>query len=330
MKDASTPSKNILVAGGAGYIGSHTVKELIDNGYAVTILDNQFNEYTMSLKNVNYIIGDIGNAESVTELLESNEIDAVINFASLIEVSESISDPKRYYENNIIKSKTFLDAIIDSGVRKIVFSSSCATYGIPEKIPISENEKQWPVNPYGWTKLIFERMMNDYGNAYGLKYVSLRYFNAAGADADGSIGEAHEPETHVIPILLQNALGMRKKFSIFGTDYNTRDGSYIRDYIHVTDLADAHIKAVEYLSKGGKSDCFNLGTGTGITVLELISAVEDITGKKINVSFEGRRPGDPDSLVADSSKAKEILGWEPIHSSIDNIIKTAWGWHSKT
>ena len=252
MKDASTPSKNILVAGGAGYIGSHTVKELIDNGYAVTILDNQFNEYTMSLKNVNYIIGDIGNAESVTELLESNEIDAVINFASLIEVSESISDPKRYYENNIIKSKTFLDAIIDSGVRKIVFSSSCATYGIPEKIPISENEKQWPVNPYGWTKLIFERMMNDYGNAYGLKYVSLRYFNAAGADADGSIGEAHEPETHVIPILLQNALGMRKKFSIFGTDYNTRDGSYIRDYIHVTDLADAHIKAVEYLSKGEK------------------------------------------------------------------------------
>jgi len=330
MKDASTPSKNILVAGGAGYIGSHTVKELIDNGYAVTILDNQFNEYTMSLKNVNYIIGDIGNAESVTELLESNEIDAVINFASLIEVSESISDPKRYYENNIIKSKTFLDAIIDSGVRKIVFSSSCATYGIPEKIPISENEKQWPVNPYGWTKLIFERMMNDYGNAYGLKYVSLRYFNAAGADADGSIGETHEPETHVIPILLQNALGMRKKFSIFGTDYNTRDGSCIRDYIHVTDLADAHIKAVEYLSKGGKSDCFNLGTGTGITVLELISAVEDITGKKINVSFEGRRPGDPDSLVADSSKAKEILGWEPIHSSIDNIIKTAWGWHSKT
>jgi len=330
MKDASTPSKNILVAGGAGYIGSHTVKELIDNGYAVTILDNQFNEYTMSLKNVNYIIGDIGNAESVTELLESNEIDAVINFASLIEVSESISDPKRYYENNVIKSKTFLDAIIDSGVRKIVFSSSCATYGIPEKIPISENEKQWPVNPYGWTKLIFERMMNDYGNAYGLKYVSLRYFNAAGADADGSIGETHEPETHVIPILLQNALGMRKKFSIFGTDYNTRDGSCIRDYIHVTDLADAHIKAVEYLSKGGKSDCFNLGTGTGITVLELISAVEDITGKKINVSFEGRRPGDPDSLVADSSKAKEILGWEPIHSSIDNIIKTAWGWHSKT
>ena len=210
-----------------------------------------------------------------------------------------------------------------------MFSSSCATYGIPERIPISENDNQWPVNPYGWTKLMFEQIMKDYDNAYGLKFISLRYFNAAGADADGSIGEMHEPETHLIPILLQNASGIRNKFSVFGTDYETRDGSCIRDYIHVTDLADAHIKAIEYLFTNEKSDFFNLGTGEGTTVLELIDTVERITGKRLHVSLEDRRHGDPDVLIADNSKAKAVLGWNPIHSSIDNIIKTAWNWHNR-
>ncbi|MFA7032728.1 MAG: UDP-glucose 4-epimerase GalE, partial [Bacilli bacterium] len=258
-----------------------------------------------------------------------NNIDAVVNFAALACVGESVSDPQKYYENNVVKSKVLLDAMVETGIKKIVFSSSCATYGIPQTVPITESEKQWPVNPYGWTKLIFERMLSDYDNAYGLKYVSLRYFNAAGADADGDIGEMHDPETHVIPILLQNALGLRDRFYVFGTDYDTHDGSCIRDYIHVTDLADAHIKAVEYLFREERSDCFNLGTGKGVSVLELVDSVQNITGKKLNVILENRREGDPDILVADNSKAKEILNWNPVHSSIENIIKTAWNWHSK-
>lgn len=330
MNYKTLPTKrNILVAGGAGYIGSHTVKELLERGYDVTVLDNLSNGHMTSLKGVEYINGDIGNAKSVTELLKSKNIDAVINFAAFAYVEESVSNPEKYYENNVIKGKALLDAVVNSGVNKIVFSSSCATYGIPKKIPISENEKQWPVNPYGWTKLMFEQMMKDYDSAYGLKFISLRYFNATGADADGSIGEIHDPETHVIPILLQNALGKRKKFSVFGTDYETRDGSCIRDYIHVTDLADAHIKAIEYLFTNEKSDFFNLGTGEGVTVLELIDVVERITGRKLNVSLEDRRPGDPAALVADNSKAKTVLGWSPIHSSIDNIIRTAWNWHNR-
>jgi UDP-glucose 4-epimerase len=321
--------KNILVTGGAGYIGSHTVKELVEKGYNVTVLDNLSNGNLTSLEGVKYVIGDIGDMSIVTNLLESEDISAVIHFAALAYVGESVSNPKKYYENNVVKGKALLDAIVESGVKKIVFSSSCATYGIPEKVPISEEEKQWPVNPYGWTKLMFEQMMRDYDKAYDLKFVSLRYFNAAGADADGSIGEMHDPETHVIPILLQNALGIRKKFSVFGTNYDTRDGSCIRDYVHVTDLADAHIKAIEYLFENEKSDFFNLGTGEGITVLELVDAVERITGKKLNVSLENRRPGDPDALVADNSKARWILGWTPVYSSMDNIIKTAWNWHNR-
>lgn len=328
MNDCNASGRKILVAGGAGYIGSHTVKELVKRGYEVTVLDNLSNGRMTSLGRVKYVNGDIGDRIKVKELLESDGIDAVIDFAALAYVGESVSNPRRYYDNNVVKGKALLDAVVDSGVNKIVFSSSCATYGIPEKVPISEDEKQRPVSPYGWTKLMFEQMMRDYDRAYGLKYVSLRYFNAAGADADGSIGEEHDPETHVIPILLQNALGLRERFSVFGTDYGTRDGSCIRDYVHVTDLADAHIRAIEYLFEKETSDCFNLGTGDGITVLELVDAVQRITGRKLNVSLEERRPGDPDALVADSSKAKAVLGWSPVHSSIDNIIRTAWRWHS--
>lgn len=321
--------RNILVTGGAGYIGSHTAKELVDRGYNVIVLDNMSNGNFTSLDGVRYVTGDIGDMDVVVNLLKSENIDAVINFAALAYVGESVSDPKKYYENNVVKGKTLLDSIVKVGVNKIVFSSSCATYGIPNKIPISEEENQWPINPYGWTKLIFEQMMRDYDVAYNLKFVSLRYFNAAGADADGSMGEMHNPETHVIPILLENAMGIRKKFSVFGNDYDTRDGSCVRDYIHVTDLADAHIRALEYLFKNEKSDFFNLGTGDGTTVLELIEAVERITGKKLSISLEDRRPGDPDVLVADNSKARKILGWNPIYSSMDNIIKTAWNWHNR-
>ena len=329
MNGKDTPKRKILVTGGAGYIGSHTVKELVKRGYDVTVLDNLSNGNMTSLDGVKYIEGDIGDYDKVKKLLQSEEIDAVINFAALAYVGESVTNPRKYYDNNVVKGKAFLDAVVDSGVKKIVFSSSCATYGIPEKVPISEDEKQRPVNPYGWTKLIFEQMMKDYDEAYGLRYISLRYFNAAGADADGSIGEMHDPETHVIPILLQNILGIRKKFSVFGTNYDTRDGSCIRDYIHVTDLADAHIKAIEYLFEKNESDYFNLGSGEGISVLELIHVVERITGKRLNVVFEDRRPGDPDILIADNSKARVALGWNPVHSSIDNIIRTAWGWHTR-
>lgn len=321
--------KKILVTGGAGYIGSHTVKELASQEFDVIVLDNLSNGNHVLLDGVEYVTGDIGNSALVTRLLVDRNIDAVINFAALACVGESVSNPRKYYENNVVQSKVLLDAMIDADVKKIVFSSSCATYGIPESIPITECEKQWPVNPYGWTKLIFERMMHDYAEAYGLKYVSLRYFNAAGADADGSIGEMHDPETHVIPILLQNALEIRDGFSIFGTDYDTPDGSCIRDYIHVTDLADAHIKAIEYLFREQRSNQFNLGTGEGISVIELINAVERITGKKLNVTPMCRRTGDPAVLVADNSKAKNELGWIPVHSSIENIIKTAWDWHSR-
>lgn len=321
--------RKLLVAGGAGYIGSHTVKGLVERGYDVTVLDNLSNGHMTSLVGVKYIKGDIGNYVEVKKLLQSEGIEAVINFAALAYVGESVSNPRKYYDNNVVRGKTLLDAVIDSGVKNVVFSSSCATYGIPEKVPISESEKQLPVNPYGWTKLMFEQMMKDYDKAYGLKYVSLRYFNAAGADAEGTIGEEHDPETHVIPILLQNALGLRDHFSVFGTDYNTRDGSCIRDYVHVTDLADAHIRAVEYLFEKETSDCFNLGTGNGVTVLELVDAVQRITGRKLKISLEERRPGDPDILVADNTKAKSILGWSPVHSSIDNIIRTAWTWHSR-
>lgn len=327
--DKVVAKKRILVAGGAGYIGPHTVKKLVERDYCVVVLDNLSNGQDTSVNGVKYIIGDIGNYEEVRRILTEERIDAVINFAALAYVGESVSNPRKYYDNNVVKGKTFLDAIIDAEVNKIVFSSSCATYGIPETIPITEDEKQSPVNPYGRTKLMFEQMMDDYSHAYGLNYVSLRYFNAAGADAEGMMGEMHDPETHVIPILLQTALGMRPEFSVFGTDYDTSDGTCIRDYIHVTDLADAHVKAIEYLFEKRESTCFNLGTGEGVSVLELIDLVEEITEVKLAVSLEDRRPGDPDILIADNTKAKDVLGWNPVHSSMENIIRTAWNWHSK-
>ncbi|NLL94225.1 MAG: UDP-glucose 4-epimerase GalE [Thermoplasmatales archaeon] len=320
--------KRILVTGGAGYIGSHTVKRLLERGYAVTVLDNMENGNPLPF-DVDFVEADIGDTPKVREILEGREIDAVVHFAASAQVAESVRDPRKYYRNNVLAGMGLLDGLMDAGVDKIVFSSSCATYGVPDAIPIDEGETQVPINPYGWTKLFFERILRDYDAAYGLRSVSLRYFNAAGADEDGEIGEMHDPETHVIPILLEVALGKRPGFSVFGTDYDTRDGSCIRDYVHVTDLADAHIAALEYLFKGGRTDAFNLGTGDGISVLELVDAVERITGKKLKVAMEARRPGDPAVLVADNRKAREILGWVPEKSSLDNIVETAWKWHSR-
>lgn len=316
------------MTGGAGYIGSHTVKRLLERGYAVTVLDNMENGNPLPF-DVDFVEADIGDTPKVREILEGREIDAVVHFAASAQVAESVRDPRKYYRNNVLAGMGLLDGLMDAGVDKIVFSSSCATYGVPDAIPIDEGETQVPINPYGWTKLFFERILRDYDAAYGLRSVSLRYFNAAGADEDGEIGEMHDPETHVIPILLEVALGKRPGFSVFGTDYDTRDGSCIRDYVHVTDLADAHIAALEYLFKGGRTDAFNLGTGDGISVLELVDAVERITGKKLKVAMEARRPGDPAVLVADNRKAREILGWVPEKSSLDNIVETAWKWHSR-
>jgi len=320
--------RNVLVTGGAGYIGSHTVRELIANGNNVIVYDDLSCGHKFAVAGINHINGDIGDYNLMKKTLVDNKIDVVVHFAAATLVGESVSNPKKYYENNIVKGMSLLDAIIDSGVKKIVFSSSCATYGTPLKVPIDESEKQLPINPYGWTKLMFEQIMKDYDNAYGLKSVCLRYFNAAGADIKGDIGEKHIPETHVIPLLLHTAMGLREGFSVLGTDYDTKDGSCVRDYVHVTDLASAHMKAIDYLFEKNKSDQFNLGTGDGVTVLELIDSVERITGIKLNIKKEGRRAGDPAKLVADNTKARTVLEWTPIHSSIDNIVKTAWIWHT--
>ena len=320
--------RNILVTGGAGYIGSHTVRYLSRNGDNVTVYDNFANGHKFAVKGVELVEGDIGDYGLFKKTMEEKKIDAVIHFAASTLVNESVESPRKYYHNNVSNGILLLNAMVDVGVKKIVFSSSCATYGIPLKVPIGENEKQSPINPYGRTKLMFEQILKDYDSAYGLKSVCLRYFNAAGADAEGDIGEKHDPETHIIPILIQVASGERKTFSVFGTDYETRDGSCLRDYVHVTDLADAHSKAVDFLLENDRSECFNVGTGDGYTVLELIDAVEKVTGKNIPFKIQDRRVGDPDILVADNDKIKKVLNWIPQHSSIENIISTAWKWHS--
>jgi len=321
-------SRNVLVTGGAGYIGSHTVMELIKNGDNVIVYDDLPTNDEFTIPNVEYVKGDIGDRDLVRKTLIEKKIDAVIHFAASTYVEESVSDPKKYYMNNVAKGIIFLNAIIDSGINKIVFSSSCAIYGTPEKIPINESEKQSPINPYGWAKLMFEQILKDYDEAYGLRSVCLRYFNAAGADSSGKIGERHDPETHVLPLLIQTAMDRKKEFSVFGTNYNTKDGTCVRDYIHVTDLATAHLKAMDFLFRNNRSEHFNLGSGNGVTVMELIAAVEKISGVKLKAKKEGRRPGDVDILIADNTKAKTILNWSPVHSSIDNIVKTAWEWHT--
>lgn len=319
---------SVLVLGGAGYIGSHTVYALIDQGYEVVIADNLETGYRKALhKEAKFYEGDIRNRAFVDEVFEKEDIEAVIHFAANSLVGESMSNPLKYYDNNLCGTKVLLESMVANGVDKIVFSSTAATYGEPQKVPIEETDPTNPTNPYGETKLSMEKMFKWTGVAHGLKYVSLRYFNACGAHESGSIGEAHDPETHLIPLILQVPLNKRKAINIYGDDYDTPDGTCIRDYIHVMDLAAAHILAVEYLKKGNESDIFNLGNGTGFSVKEVIEAAREVTGHPILAKVAPRRAGDPARLIASSKKAQEVLGWKPQYADLKTIISSAWNWH---
>ena len=319
----------LLVLGGAGYIGSHTAVELLESGHEVVIVDSLVTGYEAAVpEGASFYQGDIRDYDFLNDLFKKEAIDAVIHFAAFSLVGESVTDPLKYYENNLYGTKVLLKAMIDNGVNKIVFSSTAATYGEPENIPILEDDRTCPTNPYGETKLAMEKMMKWSANAYGLKYVSLRYFNACGAHKSAKIGEAHNPESHLIPLVLQVPNGKRESVSIYGTDYDTPDGTCIRDYIHVTDLAKAHILAVEYLMKGGESNVFNLGNGVGYSVREVIETARKVTGHPIPTVEIPRRAGDPARLVASGEKAKEILGWKPEITELEDIIRSAWAWHS--
>ena len=319
----------LLVLGGAGYIGSHTAVELLESGHEVVIVDSLVTGYEAAVpEGASFCQGDIRDYDFLNDLFKKEAIDAVIHFAAFSLVGESVTDPLKYYENNLYGTKVLLKAMIDNGVNKIVFSSTAATYGEPENIPILEDDRTCPTNPYGETKLAMEKMMKWSADAYGLKYVSLRYFNACGAHKSAKIGEAHNPESHLIPLVLQVPNGKRESVSIYGTDYDTPDGTCIRDYIHVTDLAKAHILAVEYLMKGGESNVFNLGNGVGYSVREVIETARRVTGHPIPAVEIPRRAGDPARLVASGEKAKEILGWKPEITELEDIIRSAWAWHS--
>lgn len=320
----------ILVLGGAGYIGSHTALELVKSGRDVVIADSLVTGYKKAIpEKARFYQGDIRDFEFLDNLIQQEKIDAVIHFAAYSLVGESVANPLKYYGNNLYGTKILLEAMVKNNIDKIVFSSTAATYGEPENIPVLESDRTCPTNPYGETKLAVEKMFKWVAEAHGLRYVSLRYFNACGADENGIIGEAHNPESHLIPIILQVPNGKRETISIYGTDYDTPDGTCIRDYIHVTDLAQAHILAVKYLYNGGKSDIFNLGNGVGYSVREVIETARKVTGRPIPVTETSRRAGDPARLVASSEKAKLILGWKPVHNCLEEIIASAWNWHKK-
>ena len=319
---------NVLVCGGAGYIGSHTVYELIERGHSVVVVDSLIKGHKAAIHNeAKFYLGDIRDEEFMDRVFRENQIDAVIDFAAFSLVGESVNEPFKYYENNVYGTLKLLEAMERANVKKIVFSSTAATYGEPENDIIVESDNTNPTNPYGETKLTVEKMLKWADNAYGIKFVALRYFNAAGAHISGKIGEDHNPETHLIPIILQTALGQREKMFIFGDDYDTPDGTCVRDYIHVTDLADAHIKALEKLFKTNKSGIYNLGNGKGFSVKEVIEKAKKVTGKDFKVEIEARRSGDPSTLIASSEKAIKELGWQPKFNTLDKIIETAWNWH---
>lgn len=318
----------ILVTGGAGYIGSHTVAELLDRGKDVVVLDNLQSGHREALLGGKLYEGDLRDKALLAKLFAENEIEAVIHFAANSLVGESMQQPVKYYDNNVYGTLCLLEAMDAANVRRIVFSSTAATYGEPEKVPIEESDLTQPTNVYGETKLMMERMIDWFDKVLGIKYVSLRYFNAAGAHDSGRIGEDHRPESHLIPLILQTALGQRPSISVFGDDYNTPDGTCVRDYIHVSDLADAHLLAVEHLIAGGESNIFNLGNGQGFSVKEVIEQVREVTGRDFEVVMSPRRAGDPGVLIASSDKARSVLKWQPTRSSLDNIIRSAWAWHS--
>lgn len=318
----------VLVLGGAGYIGSHTVYELIDAGEDVVIVDNlQTGHIGAVHPKARFYKGDIRNKEFLDNLFKKEKIDSVIHFAANSLVGESMTDPLKYYDNNLYGTMVLLKSMVEHGIDKIVFSSTAATYGEPESVPILETDKTEPTNTYGETKLSMEKMFKWVSQAHDVRFVSLRYFNACGAHYSGEIGEDHNPETHLIPLILQVPNGLREYISIFGDDYETKDGTCVRDYIHVTDLAQAHILAVKYLEKGNESNIFNLGNGIGFTVNEVIEAARKVTGHPIPAKVTPRRAGDPAKLIASSEKAKTILGWKPEHAELEEIIKTAWKWH---
>jgi len=322
-------AKNILVTGGAGYIGSHTAKALSRAGYRPVTYDSLVYGRRHAVKWGPFVEGDIADTAKLERVIKDEAIDAVVHFAAFAYVGESVTKPEIYFQNNVVGSLSLLDAMRHTGVKPIVFSSTCATYGMPDRMPITEDTLQRPINPYGETKLMIERALAWYGPAHDIRSVSLRYFNACGADPEGEIGEEHDPETHLIPLILDAALGKRAAIDVYGTDYPTPDGTAVRDYIHVQDLADAHVKALAYLFDGGQTTQVNLGTGTGNSVREVIDAVERVTGRPVPRREVARRAGDPPELVADPSKANSLLGWEPQMSDIDSIIRTAWAWHTR-
>ena len=321
---------SILVLGGAGYIGSHTVYELISQGEKVVVVDNLETGFIEAVHpKAKFYQGDIRDRAFIDSVFENEKIDGVIHFAANSQVGESMIKPLKYYNNNLCGTEVMLESMVEHGVDKIVFSSTAATYGEPERIPILETDRTLPTNCYGETKLSMEKMFKWTSKAHNLRYVSLRYFNACGAHPNGLIGEAHNPETHLIPLILQVPNNKREYISIFGTDYETKDGTCVRDYIHVNDLAQAHILAMNYLRAGNESNIFNLGNGVGFTVKEVIETARKVTGHTIPAKEEPRRAGDPSTLIASSKKAKEVLGWDPKFADLETIITTAWNWHKK-
>lgn len=319
---------NILVTGGAGYIGSHTVLELVGRGHRVVVLDNLSKGHRAAVQGVELVHGDTGDAVLVRKLFKQHKVKAVVHFAASSLVGESVRHPAGYYHNNLVKGLALLDAMVETGVQCLVFSSTAAVYGEPVEVPIPEDHPTVPTNPYGATKLALEGAMRWYSEAYKLRCTSLRYFNAAGADPAGNIGEDHSPETHLIPLVLKAAAGLLPHLEVFGTDYPTPDGTCVRDYIHVSDLAAAHVLALDALAAGAPSAVYNLGNGSGYSVLEVIKAAEEVAGRPINIKFGPRRPGDPASLVAGSAKIMDKLGWQPRFADLRVIIETAWRWHS--
>lgn len=317
----------ILVTGGAGYIGSHLVKKLKEENKDLIVFDNFEKGHRWAVNDVEVVEGDLRNEKDVENLFENYKIDEIFHFAAFSLVGESMKEPDKYFKNNVCGTLNLLKAMKKHGTRYIVFSSTAAVYGEPENIPITEDQKKEPTNVYGQSKLMIEDALKWYSNLDIIRYVALRYFNAAGAYPDGSIGEDHDPETHLIPIVLETALGNREKMYVYGNDYPTKDGTPVRDYIHVMDLIDAHIQAMEWMKKNNQSDVFNLGNGQGFTVLEVIKTAEKVTKRKINYEITSRRPGDPAVLIASSNKSKKILNWEPQYPQLEKIISDAWNWH---
>jgi len=319
----------VLLTGGAGYVGSHCVKELLRRGYDVVVLDNLSQGHREAVPTEHFVQADLLDPKALSEVLERYPIDAVMHFAALTSVGDSVNDPQKYYYNNVVGTLNLLRAMLEHGVKAIIFSSSAAVYGDPEVIPIPEDHPKRPKNPYGKTKWMMEQILEDYSRAYGLRYIALRYFNAAGCDPEGELGEDHDPETHLIPLVLDVALGRRDHIVIFGTDYPTPDGTCIRDYVHVSDLAVAHALALEELRKGRQSAAYNLGIGRGYSVREVIDTCREVTGSEIKAVEGPRRPGDPPQLVADPSKARRELGWEPRFTDLKEIMRTAWEWRRR-